>query len=205
MREDVVGQKIEAVLLNQEWAYCLTDSVVGENYDDVMASRVADSGSHTLEELSRRRTQSHDSDSPNRIVRGNQPRKSSFRHRVREAYEAKCAICGQRITDPSGRYVEGVAAHIYPVSGVEPEDQLEGGPDTVRNGLFLCRTHHWTFDFDWFIIEDDYTITVTAAPNADGYDRLKKHDGERLFLPEDRSQWPAKHYIEAHRNKVVGN
>lgn len=204
VREGVVGQEIEAILLNQDWAYCLTDSVVNDNYDDVMTSHVAGSGTYALDELTRRRTQNGDNDSPNRIVRGDQPRKNSFTYRVREAYDAKCAICGQRITDPSGKYKEGVAAHIYPVSGVEPEDQLEGGPDTVRNGLYLCRTHHWAFDHDWFLIEDDYTITVTAAPNADGYDRLKKHDGKRLLLPDNRSKWPAKHYIKAHRHKVVG-
>jgi predicted restriction endonuclease len=205
VRKGVVGQKIEAVLLNQEWAYCLTDSVVAENYDDVMAFHVANSETQTLEALSNKRTQSRSDASPNRIVRGDQPRKDSFRQRVREAYDTKCAICGQRITDPSGSYVEGIAAHIYPVSGVVPEDQLEGGPDTIRNGLYLCRTHHWTFDHDWFLIEDDYTIIVTAAPDADGYDLLKKYDGERLLLPDDRSQWPAKHYLDAHRNIVVGN
>jgi putative restriction endonuclease len=203
IRESVPEKTIKAVLLDEEWAYCLTDSVVDENYDDVMAPRVSNSEAHTLEELQSKRQRNESDISPNRIIRGQGNRKDSFRYRVRRAYDAKCAICGQRITDPSGEYVEGESAHIYPVDGVEPEDRVEGGPDTIRNGLYLCRTHHWTFDHDWFIVEDDYTITVTVAPDADGYDVLKKYDDEQLLLPNDRSQWPAKHYIEAHRNKVV--
>lgn len=95
-----------------------------------------------------------------------------------------------------------VAAHIFPVSGVEADDTIEGGPDTVNNGLALCRTHHWAFDHGWFIITNDYIIQVRGESSTQGFEQMKELDGEKLILPDNRSTWPAQHYLEAHREKV---
>jgi hypothetical protein len=206
IRPAAVGEEIEAVLLNDGWAYCTTDSVVDEGYDEAMAHHVSDSGVASLEVLSSKRTGSHsgtEGSSVGRVVRGEEKRRSSFRDQVIEAYDGACAVCGQRLLDAnSGEYFEVEAAHIYPVSGVEVNDSQEGGPDTIRNGLALCRTHHWVFDNGWFTIDDDYTIRVRHDPSIDGFDEIRQYDGQPLGLPDDRSQWPAKQYLAAHRDRV---
>lgn len=204
VRSEAVGETIDAIILNEDWAYCLTDSVVNGGYDEAMAPHVTDVD-YTLDELSRKREAHGESggNSIGRIVRGQQGRRARFRDQVVEAYDGACAVCGQRIQDAnSGEYFEIEAAHIYPVSGAEADDNLEGGPDTVKNGLALCRTHHWVFDNGWFTITDDYTIKIRDDPSVSGYEQIKPHDGERLILPDKRSVWPAQHYLEAHRNKV---
>lgn len=201
VRTDAVGKTIDAILLNEEWAYCLTDQVVDDRYDEAMAPHVSDVG-YSVEELSEKR-EARGGSADNRIIRGENRRTPRFRTEVVEAYDGACAVCGQRIQDVNtGKYFEVEAAHIYPVSGVEADDTLEGGPDTVRNGLALCRTHHWAFDNGWFTIADDYTIKVRGDPSTSGYEQIQQYDGEQLMLPDDRSTWPAQHYLEAHRERV---
>jgi len=204
IRSDAVGKTIDAILLNDEWAYCLTDGVVDDGYDEAMAPHISNIR-YNSEELSGKREarrKSH-SNQIGRIVRGEQRRGSGFRNQIIEAYDGTCAVCGQRIQDAgSGEYFEVEAAHIYPVSGVEADDSIEGGPDTVRNGLALCRTHHWVFDNGWFTISNDYTIEVRGNPSTSGYEHIGPYDGEQLLLPDDDSVWPAQYYLDAHRNKI---
>ena len=59
-------------------------------------------------------------------------RDAKFSQDVRNAYGAKCAMCGLGI-----ELVEG--AHILPVSA-------PGSTDDVWNGIALCRNHHRAFD-----------------------------------------------------------
>jgi hypothetical protein len=203
VKPDAVGETIEGVLLNDEWAYCLTDAAVSDGYDDAMATHVRNSAAGSITELRQRRIDTGEGNKVGRIVRGDTPRDSRFRDRIVDAYDGRCAICGQRIQDArSGDYFEIEAAHIYPVSGVEPGDDQEGGPDTIKNGLALCRTHHWALDNGWFAIDDDYTILVADAGSKSGFESLNEYAGKELYLPDDRSRWPAQYYIRAHRENV---
>lgn len=205
IREGVVGEAVSAVFLGNGWAYCLDQSLVGDEYDAAMAVHVDDAAGISLQDLSeRRRNQTEKTrEKLGQIRRGRTSRKSSFRNQVVEAYDGTCAVCGQRIVDAnSGDYFEIEAAHIYPVSGVEVDDTTEGGPDTIKNGFALCRTHHWAFDNGWFTISDDYTVHIRGDPSQPGYELLEQYDGVRLKLPEDESLWPAQYYLQAHRERV---
>lgn len=84
-------------------------------------------------------------------------RDRAFRGLVLEAYDATCAVCGADRRAPDGT-PEVEAAHIYPRS--------ENGRDDVRNGIALCRLHHWAFDTGWIEITTDYTISVLENPVA---------------------------------------
>lgn len=203
IKEGTVGESVEAVRLTETTAYCLTDTVVDDGYDEAITAQIGDNAPFDLAKLRERREQSGDPPSISRIVRGDQVRDRTFRQNVVEAYDGTCAVCGQRLLDAtSGEYFEVEAAHIYPVSGIDPADTTEGGPDTIKNGVALCRTHHWAFDNGWFTTTDDYRIDVVENQSIDGYDVLAPHDGERLHLPDGRTEWPAKHYLAAHREKV---
>jgi len=205
IQEGVVGEPVSAVFLEDGWAYCLDDNSVSDGYDEAMSIHVDDAPGLLLTELSeRRRNKTQNTrEKLGRIRRGNTSRSSAFRNQVVEAYDGTCAVCGQRITDAnSGDYFEIEAAHIYPVSGVEVDDATEGGPDTIKNGFALCRTHHWAFDNGWFTISDDYTINIEGDPSQPGYEALEQYDGTRLKLPEDKSLWPAQYYLQAHRERV---
>jgi putative restriction endonuclease len=114
-------------------------------------------------------------------------REVAFRRAIREAYEERCAVCGIRRETPDGR-PEVEAAHIRPKS--------KGGPDDIRNGIALCRLHHWAFDNEWLSVSSNYEISVSKSPSKDGYQEFKKLVGKKIRLPEENRMAPASKYLE---------
>lgn len=66
-------------------------------------------------------------------------REASFRDRVLNAYNRKCAICGESIEEVLQ------AAHILAVK--------DGGSDDTQNGICLCANHHLMYDSGLFHID----------------------------------------------------
>jgi putative restriction endonuclease len=121
-------------------------------------------------------------------------RNSAFRELVRETYRNTCAVCGSQRESPNGN-PEVEAAHIYPHS--------EGGSDDIRNGIALCKFHHWAFDSGWLSFTDDHEITVAEATDKNGYHELKQLEGQSLRLPENEDAHPHPIFLEQHR-KIQG-
>ncbi|MBI4917266.1 MAG: HNH endonuclease [Acidobacteria bacterium] len=66
-----------------------------------------------------------------------QARDAAFSRVVRSAYDHHCAACGLRmIADDTGHSLVE-AAHLIP---------RPAGGDDPRNGIALCRNHHWAMD-----------------------------------------------------------
>lgn len=113
-------------------------------------------------------------------------RDRAFRELVLEAYNGTCAVCGSNRYSPD-ETPEVEAAHIYPRS--------ENGRDDIRNGLALCRLHHWAFDTGWIDITVDYEITVREHPERDEYEEFIHLDGQQIRLPENEK--PESIYLSA--------
>lgn len=117
-------------------------------------------------------------------------RSRAFREAVREAYDNSCAFCGsQRRTIAGTPEVE--AAHIYPKS--------EDGVDDVRNGIALCKLHHWAFDRGWAAITDDFHIVIKEQPGEEAHEDLRHLDGKRVNLPDEEYLQPQEKFLEVHR------
>jgi len=119
-------------------------------------------------------------------------RSSAFPKTVTAAYDARCAICGSSRESPDGT-IDIEAAHIYP--------KHENGRDTVRNGLALCRLHHWAFDTGWLAVSDDYRILVADRPELEGYEEFAPLENEPLTLPANEEQRPHAKFLAAHRDR----
>jgi putative restriction endonuclease len=117
-------------------------------------------------------------------------RDSAFRELVRDTYENTCAVCGNQRESPNGN-PEVEAAHIYPHS--------VGGSDDIRNGIALCKFHHWAFDSGWISFTDDHEIIVAEATDKNGYHELKQLEGRSLRLPENKEAHPHPMFLEKHR------
>jgi hypothetical protein len=84
---------------------------------------------------------------------------AKFSREVRAAYDHRCVICGERF-QPTPRTKSGVDAdHIMPWAGFDD--------DTVRNGLCLCKSHHWMVDEGLLAIEyaaptGEYQVVAAA-------------------------------------------
>lgn len=120
-------------------------------------------------------------------------RDSAFAGLVGDVYDTSCAVCGCGRESPTGS-PEVEAAHIY------PKDL--GGADDIRNGLALCKLHHWAFDAGWLAITNEYEILVADAPDKEGYYEFKQLEGQTLELPEDPEVRPEPLYLDAHRDAV---
>ena len=117
-------------------------------------------------------------------------RDTAFTELVRDAYDEQCAICGSARETPDGS-PEVEAAHIYP--------KHKGGSDDVRNGLALCKLHHWAFDTGWLSFSDDYEILVTEASDRNGYHELKRLEGDSIQLPDNEDANPHLMFVREHR------
>ena len=117
-------------------------------------------------------------------------RDTAFSEAVRQTYNESCAICGTSRETPDGA-PEVEAAHIFP--------KREGGADDVRNGVALCKLHHWAFDTGWLAISDDYEILVQDASERDGYDEFTQLKGDTLDLPDNDKARPHRMFLERHR------
>lgn len=121
-------------------------------------------------------------------------RDRAFRRLVANEYK-KCAFCELSLVTPSGR-LELEAAHIISVSA--------NGSDDLRNGLGLCRTHHWAFDNGLLSISDDHTI-IASAKNAAQNAPLISLQGRKLSMPSNKLYAPALSAINWHREKIFIN
>ena len=72
-------------------------------------------------------------------------RSVAFKLSVTRLYNYKCSVCEEALMSPDGM-VELDAAHIVPRGRL--------GIDDARNGIALCKRHHWAFDSGLFGIDD---------------------------------------------------
>ena len=74
------------------------------------------------------------------------------------------------------------------------------GKDDVRNGICLCRMHHWALDVGWITIADDYTVMVAHdVPGHEDYEFIHGWEGSKIRLPADKLAAPHPIYLSAHR------
>lgn len=118
-------------------------------------------------------------------------RSKAFQRRLVALYGSQCVICSQALARPDGR-TEVEAAHIVPRS--------VKGSDDSRNGILLCRAHHWAFDNGLIAICDNLTVVVhqsTLAIEANA--GLASIAGIALKAPSDPLMAPHLDAIRWHR------
>ena len=121
-------------------------------------------------------------------------RDNAFHKLVIMAYGNECAFCqgGLRLDDTT---TELEAAHIKPRS--------QRGPNDIRNGLALCRSHHWAFDNGLMTIGENGTIRISA--------RVEKHPrnmnlvalvGKTVSRPDEGRHAPHEDALRWHRENI---
>jgi hypothetical protein len=118
-------------------------------------------------------------------------RDAAFSIEVKRAYGFRCAVCGSSLQSPKGHH-EVQSAHIYPKS--------EDGSDDLRNGLCVCRRHHWALDVGWMSLSDDHAVLVHPdVPEGDDYEFIRRFAGKKIRLPSDERFAPLPMFMQAHR------
>lgn len=120
------------------------------------------------------------------VVASRRARSRAFSKLVKREYGDRCAVCGSARADARGR-AEVQAAHIYPVE--------LNGRDDARNGLALCRLHHWAFDGALFGIDPNLGIVVLESGR--GAAGVEEFDGKTLaVVPESETHRPHDLYLK---------
>ena len=88
-------------------------------------------------------------------------RSAGFRQAIMGLYNYTCAVCRLRIVTMDGESATD-AAHILPLRISHSND--------VRNGISLCKLHHWAFDKGLISLSETYQVFVSpqfnVMPNA---------------------------------------
>lgn len=79
-------------------------------------------------------------------------RHALFPRVVKSLYNNSCSVCDLSVHSAEGSGIID-AAHIMPFGLFHNDDP--------RNGIALCKNHHWGFDAGWFTLTDDYRIVVS--------------------------------------------
>ena len=87
---------------------------------------------------------------------------------------------------------------------VEHRTQNKNRTDDPRNGLTLCRAHHWAFDAGLFTLTPEYTIVVSPlVRQADSRKfEMLSLDGQRMQIPKREVIAPHPQAIEWHQEHI---
>jgi predicted restriction endonuclease len=126
-------------------------------------------------------------------------RERAFRAIVLDEYRSQCVVCQSKFLlkqSETNDLIEAEAAHIISVQ--------DKGPDDPRNGLSLCRRHHWAFDNGLFTITDVKSVKVSPAVQRAERRRfdLEEYDGQQIVGPVSEICRPAEEALWHHQNNV---
>ena len=113
-----------------------------------------------------------------------------------QIYDYTCAVCELNIRALSGESVTD-AAHIIPFSVSYNDD--------IRNGISLCKSHHWAFDAGLIAISEEHRVVVSPAMTEQGpaASMLTGLRDREIWLPGEPEHRPAPEALTWHREKVM--
>ena len=122
-------------------------------------------------------------------------RTAGFRQAIMGMYHYTCAVCRLHILTLDGESITE-AAHIIPFS--------ESYNDDVRNGISLCKSHHWAFEKGLISLSKTYEVIVSELMLERGPTEwlLKTLRGKLILLPEHNELYPAQEALTWHREEV---
>lgn len=122
-------------------------------------------------------------------------RSAGFRRAIMEIYAYTCAICKLNIRASSGESVTD-AAHIIPFSVSYNDD--------IRNGISLCKSHHWAFDTGLISVDGAYQVVISPSMSEQVPPEWSSEFRDRqIWLPEDEECFPAQDALTWHRQQVL--
>lgn len=121
-------------------------------------------------------------------------RDHTFRQRVLQAYDYRCAVCGFDVR--LGAVPIGLeAAHI--------KWHQANGPDIVQNGLCLCTLHHKAFDLGAVTISEDHEVLLSAdLSGGQHFSPLFLDLVDLRLKPQTESLLPRIEFLRWHHQQV---
>ena len=123
-------------------------------------------------------------------------RSAAFRKEIMRMYNYTCSVCHLRIFTARGESVTE-AAHIIPFSVSQNDD--------VRNGISLCKLHHWAFDKGLISVSENYRVMIARLIESEGpvESMLSTFRNSAVLLPEHDQLYPSQHALDWHRENIL--
>ncbi len=120
-------------------------------------------------------------------------REAGFRHVIMSIYNYTCSVCNMRILTLEGASVVD-AAHIVPFS--------VSANDDIRNGIALCKLHHWSFDEGLISVDNNYCVMITPLLSEQRPTEwlLTDLSNKQIMLPQNETLYPAQEALNYHRD-----
>ena len=123
-------------------------------------------------------------------------RSAGFRQAIMGLYDYTCAVCRLRIVTMDGESATD-AAHIIPFHISKNDD--------VRNGISLCKLHHWSFDKGLLSLSKTYQVLVSPLMSDQRPTEwlLTELQDKSILLPEHDQLYPAPDALAWHREEML--
>lgn len=112
-------------------------------------------------------------------------RNTDFVRKLKQLYECRCQVCGDRRERSDGGYAEG--HHLQPLGAPHH------GPDVEENILILCPNHHADFDYGTISVEPQTYELTHAYEDA--------IDGSALTVEQEHAL--KKRYLQYHNQRLT--
>ena len=135
-------------------------------------------------------------DPPPLVPKMTRVRRAGFRRAIMGLYNYTCAVCKLRIVTANGESATD-AAHIIPYHIWQNDD--------VRNGISLCKLHHWAFDQGLISFSNSHRVVISRElseqkPTEWMFTELRK---KSIQLPNEVQHYPAQDAMTWHRENVL--
>ncbi|MFC1889377.1 HNH endonuclease [Thermodesulfobacteriota bacterium] len=123
-------------------------------------------------------------------------RNAAFRRVVVIAYDYRCAACGLRIILADGPTIVD-AAHIIPFR--------ESRDDDPRNGMALCKNHHWAMDRNLIAPGTDHAWHVSGSldDRLEGQRDLLSLQKRTIILPREAKYHPKQEALAWRQRNLI--
>ncbi len=122
-------------------------------------------------------------------------RSAAFSRIIREIYDYRCAACGLRLNLNGLVIID--AAHLIPFS--------ESQDDDPRNGIALCKNHHWAMDK--FLIAPGTDNLWHVSPELDdrieGCKEIISLNKRKILLPQQRTYAPKSEALSWRYDRIL--
>ncbi len=96
--------------------------------------------------------------------------------------------------------VDLIAAHL-PYAHILPFSKFKN--DDIRNGIALCKIHHWLFDKGLMSVDPHYRVIVSKSIERERPENIisRLHKNE-IIMPEESVKYPSPVALDWHREHV---
>ncbi len=122
-------------------------------------------------------------------------RSTAFSRIIREIYDYRCAACGLRLNLNGLVIID--AAHLIPFS--------ESQDDDPRNGIALCKNHHWAMDKFLIVPGTDnlWHVSPELDDRIEGCKEIINLNKRKILLPLDEKYYPKPNSLNWRYSRIL--